>query len=277
MPRLRTPEATREGAALPVVRDAPARALRKAPSTPVAAPAPARIHSLRTVRPAAAAWEILAEPLRRKEGIRVGALGITGTGKTTGILAFLAYLQAEKLIDLVLIHDVKLPVPQYGGQIIHDAEDVRRAPPENYPAVRVLRRLNLDHMPSVQEAAAFTRAASYEGIPTILVVDEFGRAVSPHGRTFTAPAIAELLSEGRALGASLIWSIQIPQRAPTEAYDQSQIKLYRCGTKSLAYLVDQHVVDQAAADLIAGLQRGQFVLCSTETDFDGVIYEVPAP
>lgn len=262
---------------MPVVRDAAAVEEDERPRAPLEGEAPGGQLHVRSRQPAAAAWAKLAAPLKRKEGIRVGAIGITGSGKTTGMLDFLAYLHREQLIEVALIYDIKMPQPQYPGTVIHDANTVLDSPPEQYPTQLVLRRRGIDDTPSVEVAAHVTKVASYNGVPTILVMDEFKRALSPSGKEFTAPTVGELLSEGRGIGASLFWTIQLPQRAPTEAFDQSQIILFRCGRKVLSYLLDQKVIDQATADVVGRLHTGEFVLVSSEEDFDGVVYKVPPP
>lgn len=204
----------------------------------------------------------------------MGALGISGAGKTTGMISLAEYLQAERLVDVVLIYDTKLPRAQYPGAVVHEPDVVTSSPPESYPTALVLRRRNLDHEPSLEEAARITLGASYEGVPTLLLVDEFSRALSPAGREFTAPSVRRLLSEGRGLGASLMWTTQIPQRTPVEAFDQSQILLFRCGAKALAYLEQQNVIDERTAAAVSVLERGQFVVASSDEDFDGIVYEV---
>jgi hypothetical protein len=219
----------------------------------------------------------LAEPLRAGSGIRVGALGVTGKGKTTALIQFLAYLKDSGLISLVLIHDIKLPTVQYPhDRIVYEATAVISNPPTVYPCQVVLRRRELQHTPSVDLAARVTNHASYNGVRTMLVVDEFHRALTPAGREFTAPAVGETLSEGRAIGASLLWTTQLPQRVPPTAYDQSQIILFGCGAKACAYLISANVIDERTAAVVAALAVGQFIIVA-EGEWDGVVYEVPAP
>ncbi len=274
LPGLRPPEAHSKGKALRVVRPPPTGKDGTPPDAPLSPPAPARQSQL---RPASDAWLILAAPLRAGSGIRVGALGITGRGKTTGLIQFLQYLRDQGLISLVLIHDIKLPTIQYPhDRIAYEATAVISNPPTEYPCQVVLRRRELQHTPSVDLAARVTNHASYNGVRTMLVVDEFHRALTPAGREFTAPAVGETLSEGRAIGASLLWTTQLPQRVPPTAYDQSQIILFGCGAKACAYLVSANVIDERTAAVVAALAVGQFIIVS-EGEWDGVIYEVPPP
>lgn len=274
LPGLRPTETNDARKALRVVRSPPTGPDGAPPDAPLPPPAPARLAKLRS---ASDAWVTLAAPLRAGSGIRVGALGVTGKGKTTAIIQFLQYLKDEGLISLVLIHDIKLPTIQYPhDRVAYEATAVISNPPTVYPCQVVLRRRELQHTPSVDLAARVTNHASYNGVRTMLVVDEFHRALTPAGREFTAPAVGETLSEGRAIGASLLWTTQLPQRVPPTAYDQSQIILFGCGAKACAYLVSANVIDEKTAAVVAALAVGQFIIVS-EGEWDGSVYEVPPP
>lgn len=273
--RLR-PTENRQGDQVPTVRAAAASIQGADEAPPLSRPTSTRISPVRTL-PADLAWEKLAAPLDRGEGIRIGAIGITGSGKTTSIIAFIRYLIETHRIHLIIVHDIKNPAPQYEGTIEHEADSVLARPPLQYPAVAVLRRRDIDHIPSVELAARVTKHASYNGVPTMLVVDEFKRACSPSGREFEAPTIKELLSEGRAIGASLIWTTQIPQRVPGEAYDQSKVLIHRSGPKVTNYLTGQRIIEERAAGTVAQLRPGQFILGEAEDESDNAIYEVPPP
>lgn len=276
VPRLRPEESGAPGEALQVLPAAKGRAETSATDAQVARPAAPAIGRVRSIRvlPAEIAFALLAQPLAAHEGIRVGALGISGAGKTTTMIEFLRWILAEQLIYVLVIHDVKLPRPQYEGTVIHEAGGILARPPEFYPSVVVLRKASVDHTPSVDEAARVTKRIAYGGVPAGLMVDELKKALTPSGREFEAKTLAELFSEGRAYGASVFWTEQLPQRVPGAAYDQSRVMLHRSGSKSLGYLVDQRVIDQATANVVAQLDVGQFVLVSPEDDFDGAIYQV---
>jgi hypothetical protein len=248
---------------------------KDAAARPALARAPTGAKRALERRPAAVAWEKLAAPRRARQGIRVGALGVSGAGKTTGVIEFVDYV--AELVDVTLIYDIKEPQPQYRGQVVHEADIVLNPPPEGFAEPLVLRRRSFDHEPSIESAGRVTLQASYDGVPTLLVIDELAKAVSPKGLSFTSPSVQRLLSEGRALGASLVWTTQLPQRTPIEAFDQSQLLLFQCGMKALGYLTTQNVIDQRTADVVGTLAVGEFVIVSSGDDFDGVIYQVPPP
>jgi hypothetical protein len=260
------------------LRVAPAGVEGAAPDAEATDEEVARVRKVRGhLQPASAAWKKITAALRSGQGFRVGFLGVSGAGKTTSAVDLLRYLEAERLASVVIVHDVKLPLPQFEGRIEHEADAVVARPPEEYPATIVLRRKGLDHVPSVERAARVTLHASYSGVPTVLVLDELSHATTAQGKEFTAPSVERIISEGRGIGASIVWLVQLPQRVPTSAYDQSWIVLHRSGRKVLRYLVDAKILDNAAADVVARLPVGQFVLARAEEDFDGQIYETPAP
>jgi hypothetical protein len=243
--------------------------------------APQALEGVRPLRrdllPASEAWAKITACRRSGQGFRVGFIGVSQSGKTTSAIDLLRYIEENNLASLTIIHDLKKPLPQYKGRIEHEADAVVARPPEEYPARIVLRRKGLDHTPSVDRAALITLHASYSGVPTVLVIDELREATTPSGKEFTAPEVERLLSQGGGNGASIVWLVQLPQRTPTVAYDQSVIVLHQSGRKVLRYLVDQRVIDERAAEVVARLPVGQFVLATTEQDFDGQRYETPAP
>jgi hypothetical protein len=246
------PEASREGAPVP--------------------PAPAGRSG--TVRPAREAWAKIADPLRRRKGIRVLFFGITTKGKSHGVADFLDFIVAANLIELVLIHDVKKPTPQYTGEIIHEARDIYRHPPESYPARRVLRRRDLDHMPSVEAAARVTLESAYEQISSMLVIDEFARALNDSGK-WAAPSAERLTSEGADFGGSIVGTKQLPQYTPTTALAQSDLVIFGLNGKGASYLVDEKYIPPPGGELVARLEQRRFILVPAEGDFDGHVYEVP--
>lgn len=233
--------------------------------------APARSGS---VRPAREAWAKIADPLRRRKGIRVLAFGITTKGKTHGVADFLEFVIDRNLVELLIIHDVKKPTPQYEGEIIHEATAIYSQPPETYPARRVLRRRDIDHLPSVEGAARVTLESAYDGITTMLVVDEFSRAVNDAGK-YTAPTVERLVCEGADFGASLVATKQLPQYTPTSAMAQSDLVVFGQNGKGASYFVGENYVPPEAGELIERLDQRHFVLIPAEGNFDGHVYEVP--
>ncbi len=249
---------------------------------PVAALVPApEIGRIGNVRPAREAWELLAAPLREGKGARLTVYGITGKGKTTGVIQFLDFCRDEGLIDLVLIHDVKFRErQQYEGAVIHEARaiyTVDHAPVE-YPATVVLRKRGLDHMPSVEEAARVTLESADQGIRTMLVVDEFARALEediPGG--FRKGSVNRVSCEGFGLGASLIAIKQLPQFMPSEVRTQSELVIFGIAGDGLGHLLDEKAMPASMEKAVTKLERGQFMIKPAEGEPNLVVYQVPPP
>jgi hypothetical protein len=233
------------------------------------------------VRPASEAWKLLAEPLREGKGIRLTIYGITGKGKTTGVNNFLAYIRAQNLIDLVIIHDVKFRErQQYEGTVIHEARQLYTADhaPASFPATVVLRKRNLDHMPSVDGAARVTLEAADQKIRSMLVVDEFARALDEDiAGGFRKGSVNRIACEGFGLGASLISIKQLPQFMPSEVRAQSELILFGLAGDGMTHLIDERVLLPAMAQKVAALPRGSFMIKPAEGEPDGIVYQVPAP
>ncbi len=274
LPRL--PHGKGDAAKGPAVRSvSPASSGAQAPAArPSLSAAPPRASG--QTRPAREAWQRISDPLRRKKGVRVLFFGITTKGKSHGVADFLDVVDDQHLVDLVLIHDVKKPTPQYNGVVIHEATDIYtpEGAPETYPARRVLRRRNLDHMPSVETAARVTLECSYEQITTMLVVDEFSRALNDSGK-WEAPSAERIWCEGADFGASGIATKQLPQYTATSALAQSDLVIFGLNGKGASYLVEERYMPAAGGELVARLDQRHFVLVPCEGDWDGHVYEVP--
>jgi len=239
----------------------------------VASSPPAR---RRAVQPARIAWERISAPLRERLGTRILFIGITGSGKTTGVKDYLAFLQARGLIEITIIHDVKKPTPQYPGRVLYDARGIFIDPPDKYPATCVLRKRNLDHMPSVDGAARVVMEMGYSDVTACLVIDEFQRALTDGGK-FESAQTRKLFCEGLGLHASVIATKQMPQLMPTEATGQSAKVYFKATREGVNYLIDDRKISREHGDALLGLDVGEFTLVPEEGDFDGEIFRVPAP
>jgi hypothetical protein len=249
---------------------------------PAAAPlAPSSAGGLGNVRPAREAWELLAAPLRRGKGIRLTIYGITGKGKTTGLIDFLAFILGEGLVDLVIVHDVKFrDVQQYEGAVIHEGRDIYTDAhaPRAYPATVVLRKTGLDHMPSVDAAARVALESADQGLRVVFIVDEFARAIEediPGG--FRKGSTNRIACEGFGLGASLIALKQLPQFMPPEVRTQSELIMFGIAGDGLSHLVDERAIPKSMAEKVARLPVGHFMIKPSEGEPDGLVYKVPAP
>lgn len=262
-----------DGGAKPALRVPPAQApAEKGSGARGQVPgAPAR--SIGRVRPAREAWFKVAEPLRRRKGVRVVFFGITGKGKTHGIADFLDYVRDAGLIELVIIHDVKEAEPQFRGTIIHetDAAFEQETAATEYPATFVLRRRGLDHMPSMERLARRTLEAGYGDVTTMAVLDEWRQADKD------APSVERLFSEGRGLHASIVVGKQLPMGMPNWARAQADLVVFGLNGAGAEFLADPPLksYDKPTADVVRRLDERQFIVIPQEGDFDGQVYEVP--
>lgn len=272
LPDVRKPE----GDQVPALRSV--RAPEGAQVAPAASEALSRASSARgrELRPADEAWAVLAAPLTEREGIRVLFIGVTHKGKTTAVKHFLRFIAERNLVDLVLVHDLKKPLPQYEGQVIHDARHVYTSPPETWPAVRVLRRRDLDHLPTVENAARVTIEAGYNDVRTMLVVDELQRGLTDGGK-FESPSLRRVYCEGAGLHASVVATKQLPQNIPTEATGQSARVYLGSNREGINYLLDERKIDRQQAEIIESLTVGEFIFFPQEGNCDGLVYKVPPP
>lgn len=259
-------------------RVAPRRVEKPATTKAVA---PASSPAVRSVRPASEAWEKLAAPLREGKGIRLVVYGITGKGKTTGVIDFLAYIADRHLVDLVVIHDVKFRErQQYAGAVIHEGRDLYTIEhaPHAYPATAVLRKKGLDHMPSVEGAARVVLESADQGLRSMLVVDEFARALDEDvAGGFRKGSVNRIACEGFGLGASLISIKQLPQFMPSEVRAQSELVLFGLAGDGLTHLADEKVLPPHLVAQLEKLDRGQFIIKPCEGAPDQIVYQVPAP
>ncbi len=277
VPKVR-PTAPAENAPLQAARVAAGGVEESAPLAPLAR-APAR--GLGDVRPAREAWELLCAPLYERKGIRIAVYGITGKGKTTAVKDLLAFIRERGLVDLTIVHDVKFrDVVQYEGETSHDPRSVLtpEGVPEHFPATVVLRKRGLDHMPSVDQAARVALEAADQGLTTMLVVDEFARALDedvPGG--FRKGSTNRIACEGFGLGSSLVAMKQLPQFMPSEVRAQSELILLGMAGDGLTHLVEERAIPSKLAPTIAQLPVGHFVIKPSEGEATGIVYKVPAP
>jgi hypothetical protein len=218
-----------------------------------------------------AAIEIILEPtIVDGEGSRHLWLGRTRMGKTFANKRLVEAVLTRGYADLSLIHDVKLPTPQYEGCIRESAAAFRAQPPGAADSAHVVFRGTIP--PKVDDVAAVALELARAGLRVALTVDELAKATTAGGREWEAPHMRAALSEGGALRLSVFATTQIPQRLPTEALDlQGTIGIFAMDGRSLRYLERMDILPEAHA-VIPQLQRGEFVLWKNGEDWDHTVY-----
>jgi len=211
--------------------------------------------------------------LDRDEGLRCLVMGNSRRGKSTGINCALRTWQPK--VDAILIHDAKYRVPQYA----HDAVIAHVGDFQPEHGGKIVEVHSQPHVCDVDAVATFALDASLQRMRTMVVVDEWVRALD--GRAFiggsTSP-IARVLSEGGGLGISLLGTIQIPQDAPPKLLQLCDWQMiFQMESTSVRYVQRDLSLSDAAVTAIETLQPGQFVLNERGGGgWDGKVYVVPA-
>lgn len=214
---------------------------------------------------------IITASLKGGEGYRHGWLGNTGAGKTVGIKALLRATDT-----FTLIHDDTKLAPQYD---VAPAACVTRFFDAPDDARTVLFRGDpfKGTVVEVEPLAVLTRQiAMSTRKPTRFVVDELDRACTTGGKELASPTLRLLMTQGRSMGISVVWSTQAPQRMPREIIDQSStIAICQLGPRALNYLDERLCFDKEFLDAVPTLKTFQFVLYENGKPWNGQIYTSP--
>lgn len=218
------------------------------------------------------------------DGVRVGFIGNTGSGKTYGLAWLAKWAANQDLVDVELIVDDKNGEPPWDGHRRTNPATAATNPPpdpedDEGPQIIVYRGVAMDPSSTVDVEEVAKQAWALvqgEGHPAVaMVVDELRRAVSPAGREWRTPTVARAITEGRAAGLSVLWGTQSPQRIPVEAFDQSLLCIFRLGHRGRAYLERADLISLRVSEVISTLEPRQFVVVDDSGDWDGKVYEVP--
>jgi hypothetical protein len=117
------------------------------------------------------------------------------------------------------------------------------------------------------------KLARESGTAVCVNIDELDRVLTDGGRSWTAPSVRTVLSQGRAINAWLVWTTQQPQRIPNEPYDQATaLCLFRLEAKAARYMEKVCMFDDRMTSALPQLERGQFVLHRPGAAWDGKTY-----
>lgn len=244
----------------------PAKAKKSKPA--VKGPEPVATSS----RFARASWDDLCKVVlgceKEKEGARIAVLAATRHGKTTLIRRLIEYPRS----CVTLIHDAAKLEAQYPGWV-SSTLDLSGAPAEVTTVIfrgDVFAGVEV----SVESVAAEALRLARSRVPVRLVVDELEAAVSTGGRKLTSESLLKIGVQGGQLALTLIWSTQIPQRAPSDALSQvSAVVLGRLEASATNYLDQTLYFDREMVEVLGTLQRGEFVVRVPGQSWDRTIYE----
>lgn len=174
----------------------------------------------------------------KKEGYRVGVLGETGSGKTS----CLKILMVRKWNGITLVHDGK---PSRESQfsnlktpfVMTDVCSLNHLRGQNVSTVIFRGNPQKRTLVSIDKVADLAIQLAQLGVPVRLVIDELDSACSEGGMKLTSEPVRFCITQGRALGLSVLWSTQMPMRAPAELIDNTSVLIMgRMGPKSANYL-----------------------------------------
>jgi hypothetical protein len=107
------------------------------------------------------------------------------------------------------------------------------------------------------------------------VFDEIKRATTDGGRSWKAPTVRWVLTEGRSLGLWEIANAQHGKQCPDEQINEaSTIAVFGQKARAANYIVDVLDLDPRAAAIVPSLAEGEFLLFVEERDWDGRIYKL---
>jgi len=237
----------------------------------------------------------LYAPIARDEGVRIGLVGDSGTGKTTAA----RYLLADwisRFPGIALVHDDTGP-RQFVGQERADVAELRRLPIAPSPRVVVFRghqSLGIGADPEPIAGLGWRLVRRRPPTPALLLFDELERsarggrwnhpASCPSRRRPPLPCTCELprvFSWGRRSCLSCIWTTQSPQSAPLEALEQSSTLLvFHMAGLGLGRLRKlDYVNDQAERAIVAlpdmySADRGAFIKLRRGVPWDGRVLKM---
>lgn len=233
-------------------------------------------------RPAAEAWPELVRGIPRDAG-RWLFVGVTGSGKTTALRAFLD--ATKEKFEVILVHDQKRADTEFPslGEVVHriDLDGIlERAEKETEdydvarPVILVVRG------EPVESLAALALTLGNLGVETLLVVGELSKAVTDGGKELTSPSLRIVLLEGRARHVSLAATTQMATRTPGVFFDNAKTIMFNPGRKAQGYLERNDVVGPDELAVLPGLAVmdqggvGEFIIAATDKDWDGRVYVI---
>jgi len=208
----------------------------------------------------------IVSEVRRGQGVRVGVVGRTGSGKSYALRALTTALLPA--LDLALVRSDE-PSEWKNAQVRTDLRDCRDRPLVGQSAggsrLIVLagdpfqRR---GESPDAIAAEAWRRAAPPWRFRAAVIVDEL-RDAADNGRWRVPDGdLPRALSQGRKVGLSVCWGTQSPQEVPREALGQSDLWLFQLSGREVEHLYRLRVIDADARAALPLLPLRSFISVS---------------
>jgi hypothetical protein len=220
----------------------------------------------------------LLGPMRRGQGVRIGCVGPTGSGKSFALRSLVT--RAAAFADLVYVcADKPGESAEWSGQERVDLDDCRERPliPVGKGGSKIVvlggdpfKRRNVD--PETVARDAWANAAPPRRFRAVVVVDELRRAAKGQAWRTADGDLPRVFTEGRSVGISALWGAQSPQEVPREALGQSDLLIFQVEGREAEYLRKYRLIDNELADLLPSLPRHAFVVRRNGSGHDGRIY-----
>lgn len=205
----------------------------------------------------------LLVPLNTGRGVRVVAMGVTGSGKSYALRHLVA--QARDRIDVVYAIDDTDDTDKWGGQRRIDLADCAARPlvarGEGGANVVVLTgdvfaRRAVDCEAVGRDAWALAA----QGYTAAVAIDELRRAAD--GQHWLVPDgdLPRIFVEGRKAGLSVFAATNFPQEIPRQGLGQSDLLLFRLGGKEIAYLESRRIISPEVAEVVGRLAMRDFLV-----------------
>jgi hypothetical protein len=232
------------------------------------------------------AINVITEPFTRDEAIRHGWLGDSRMGKSTANRILLDYILAKKYSPLVLTIDDKTPKmtsypnsAQYAtvGEYLTDPN---RAAHKHVVFRGVSMRRNKDDEISPAEIAELAWDVVREAsIQVVVCIDELADATPGQGQAWLSESepVSAIFRKGGGAGISVVWTTQLPQSLPLEAFGLSEtLGIFRLDGREVDYLYRKRVIGIELMDVIPALEVGEWILYKKgRGGWDGNVYQFP--
>lgn len=216
-----------------------------------------------------AATDVCLRPTGAGEGVRVGFIGDSGSGKTFAMVRFVErYLATTR--GCAFIVDDKEREARFAGQQRLNVADLARRPPDPEPRAVVFRGSMFDGVEaSPEDTCRYAWQVARHGVPVLVVADEIERAAANGQWRRGVDWVPRTFGQGRAAGVSIFWGAQSPQMAPTECFEQSSVLcLFKIDSIGARLLIQRgYITEEQAAQLAAfpgqeaeKSKRGNFLL-----------------
>lgn len=226
----------------------------------------------------------ILEPFKRGEAIRHGWLGDSGMGKTFANVRLIDLMLRGRLVRMVITLDDKTPrgTPYIGAERATIADVIDDYPSDDRHIIVRGIAMNRQEEDDVDPGAVAQFAwdiVRAKDIDVAVNIDELADATPGQGQAWkkSSMPIARAFRKGRGAGVSVLWTTQIPQSLPLEAFGlSSTMGIFRLDGREVDYLRRKNVLEAKVAEIVPSLGIGEFIIYAKGGEgWDGNIYQFP--